>query len=498
MNDVDRYLDVFGKFCMNPLIPPGWDLSSAMLRQYWDNHGCVRCYMEVDNCLTAGDPKYDCELDTDKNGNVYLLNPQCLGNLTEALANWTDPGCRVTGRYVCTRHHQLLRCAAAVATVGPLDAGHMGFGYELPTQWRDWFKGGDITPNAWQVGEFAWIGRHWEMADGVPSVWVDVFDQYKLLVADNGNFEEAYLRSYEAMEQIYLTPVSNCQWAVHYVLTGFGAPGLPEEYYPLEATYFHWIAGDPIPIPSDIPPAAPLAPTPPRAGPKPTTPIRQRRMSASAAAKPHLSRAASTLKDAHERRHASLEAKLNRRLQSLETPQFARQSVRPQLLAVDTVYVVEPEDGSVTIHIHPECPALDAANWEPAVLGTPVTGDMRELARRFGGKVCRTCQSMWKADDQVVFACPSKDRRLEVFKRHLEIRSFDGSELLWWIARSHVDDLAPKGPVLGFGGPAIVVKYNFPSLTGERCPTKVELKFDSVEERDKAGRALEALLDPGV
>ncbi len=197
------------------------------LRSFYDNHGCQRCFAEYDNSDPARMRVYDI--------------------IDKAYKDYTNPKTRRKDRYYCDKHKKSLNAAIAAKDSLANIAGHVCWGYTTHPSYQD--------PYPWYTGTYAaGLTEHpkpdltaltmFDQTQGTkPSTGFEAYGciMQKNLSAEDGNFEEAWLRSMKMKEEPYFLIGNNCMDATHYILDGFGVEHLPLPTFHDPYSYFQAI-----------------------------------------------------------------------------------------------------------------------------------------------------------------------------------------------------------------------------------------------------------------
>jgi hypothetical protein len=290
----------------------GFDqLDPKALRSWWDNHGCVRCFIRAYNKMhstkewtTACSPV----------GQDFKIDkPKVVPKIEAAIKEWIGLGrAKLRGRFYCSQCKESLDCGVALYKyeitvllqfdlIAP-EQGHTAWAYMKPTAWRNEdlynLPEADGDPwGDWRLGQKVFIGPKWfkktgqEITNQNARAYFESeqFSAWKALKAPDGNFEEAFLVALTSLNSYYLWVTNNCNQATHAVLTAFGAIGIPgRRGYPLSDNYYfpglyfaavdaradHFGEGlepppEPLEPPHPLPPPPSTRPAPDRPSPVP-------------------------------------------------------------------------------------------------------------------------------------------------------------------------------------------------------------------------------------
>jgi hypothetical protein len=259
----DKWVELYDRFAE---IVKEWESAQkaghVALRQYWQRHGCVRCFHELHDDFWK--PHWDYK------------------KVKKGLDRFADPTTRRADRFYCKRHTIPLDCGIALypGTLAGL-VGHVGFAFSVPeVTWTSYpeFKEAHTDWIVYSFGLTSGPGVGPGEAERIntanPMVEFEGvgYTAWKLLKSKDGNFEEALLRSMSWEKANYAIIMQNCLDAAHDVLTAFGAEGLPLPRLHTPLSYFKQIMiADEIelhpPIPVPAPEPAP-PPTPSKEGGK--------------------------------------------------------------------------------------------------------------------------------------------------------------------------------------------------------------------------------------
>lgn len=461
---------------------------SANLRKFWQKHGCVRCRWETHLVLDEITPiiAHDDE-------SVWISNFQKKGNkwskraklpedtkgiikwLQKRVADWEKPGVSKKVKFYCNRHIQELRCAAAlrysVILQGALDAGHMAWAYEAPAEWKG-FLDGKYAP--WRVGEVAGWGASNEVAaEDLDDQWKGTFNEYKLMLVEDGNFEEALLRAIEVVAEATWEPIeNNCNAAVGQVLTGFGAE-LPSTV-PLESIYYHFLYGavhqlGPI---AEQPPAPPTPPTTPEPAPRPDLNFKS------------INHAISKSKKQLEKKQAQLSATcMSHCDETSPVGEYEELDDADDAVLIDRIFELDSES---LIHLTPDCPAL--ARSQPQPVGIAPYDDFAALETALERALCQMCVKMVMADSRLLNRFECCTDHLGICVRRLRV---DGPKVAMDIPFYDVINCRKKGP--GIIEKTAKIEISYEHLSPEQKEFRkrsVELSFESQESRDDCLEAI--------
>jgi hypothetical protein len=203
---------------------------SDALRSYYDSRGCQRCFQDYDHSSPENMRQY--------------------GVIRPAYENYMEPKTRRKDRYYCAMHTRSLN--AAIGANGGLVnvSGHTCWAYTSHPSYqesRPWYTGTfaaglpddpGLKPNTLTVYN--------EMQTDAPSKGLELCGctMQKNLVAGDGNYEEALLRSLKMRDSTYFLIGNNCMDATSYILDGFGVEWLPIPTLHTPYSYFAQIPGE--------------------------------------------------------------------------------------------------------------------------------------------------------------------------------------------------------------------------------------------------------------
>ena len=214
-----------------------WSADPVRLRNWWRQHGCVRCFLVAGRKRASGKWERVCREVGD--GDYVMGNPAVVEEIKQAVTSWRSTKSRPADRFYCSKHTTASLCGCALFDrfLMASEWGHTGWVYGIPPVWRLEFQG-----RSWKIGEETIrpddlthlggdesdMGATSSIAELEESLRGQGWQKWKQLKSADGNFEEAFLRSM-THRKAWFTPVSNnCNSAAYDVLTGFGADHMPQ------------------------------------------------------------------------------------------------------------------------------------------------------------------------------------------------------------------------------------------------------------------------------